>query len=78
MENRVELRESDELEAGSVVIAHGDGDSARYQILPSGDTLKLKDSRRTRYENALENIILYVPEGFQFTEIEIENCGGSF
>lgn len=77
MENRVELRESAELEAGSVVIAHG-GDSVRYQILPSGNTLKLKDSRRTRYENALENIILYVPEGFQFAEIEIENRGGSF
>lgn len=78
MENRVELRESDELEAGSVVIAHGDEDGVRYKILPSGDTLKLKDSRRTSYENALENIILYVPVGFQFTEIEIENYGASF
>lgn len=78
IQNRVELRESDELRDGQVMIAFGDGNGAGYQVLQSGNELKVKDALRNRSDHALGNMILYVPVGFRFAEIEIENRGGSF
>lgn len=77
-ENRVEIRESAEVEPGTVMIAREEEECEKYQIKHSEDKLKIEPPHWKDKERPLENIILYVPEKFWFEEIEIENNGGSF
>lgn len=76
-ENRVEIRETADLEAGTVAVTGGDG-GVSYQVRQVGDRLQITDPRWSGKGQQLENIILYVPKEFRFTEVKVENHSGSF
>lgn len=82
MFNQVELREWDGEDKDSIVIDCEESAETAYKIRQEGNKLELKVDEKDRKlfsgDKGMESLIIYVPRGYVFDEVEIENDMGSF
>lgn len=77
--NHVVIRQKTDQDKGCVLVGRGDGDGAAYRIRQDGDELKIElPAYHVRDGGgAMESLLIDLPSGYEFDEIEIENAGGS-
>lgn len=80
--NYVELREWDTEDGDTIAIGHTENEGIAYKIRQNGDRLELKVDEKTKKlfsgETGMEPLLIYVPQGYMFDKVEIENNMGSF
>ncbi len=81
-----EIRESEELSDGQVgIMQPAEEGQLQYLIRQEGGELKIslppyhksRHKWNARAESPMTRLLIYVPQGFRFTEVEIENLSGS-
>lgn len=77
--NRVELRQWEELEEGQIWLYQAGDQKRKYQIYQKDGVLEAEPlpSRQSPGSRA-ESLVIFVPEGWVFREVKVENAGGSF
>ncbi len=77
--NRVELRQWEELEEGQIWLYQAGDQKRKYQIYQKDGVLGAEPlPSRHSQGNRAESLVIFVPEGWVFREVEVENAGGSF
>lgn len=76
--NAVELREDEALTGNTVMVGRGQTSGAAYLIRQDGARLKLEPDSDHGQETALEPLIIFIPQGYTFDEVEVENHMGDF
>lgn len=80
--NYIELRERDDVDEDTIIIGHAEDAGSAYDIRQNGDKLELKVDENARKlftgETGMEPLLIYIPRGFVFDEVEIENNLGNF
>ena len=77
--NRVELRQWEELEEGQIWLYQAGDQKRKYQMHQKDGVLEAEPlpSRQSPGSRA-ESLVIFVPEGWVFREVKVENAGGSF
>lgn len=77
--NRVELRQWEELEEGQIWIYQAGDQKRKYQMHQKDGVLEAEPlPSRHGPGNQAESLVIFVPEGWVFREVKVENAGGSF
>lgn len=76
--NCIELQMSEQLSDGQVRISRDGGSKAMYEICQEGGELSLEIPDAWPAGNEPESLVIWVPQGFVFDEVEIESVGGRF
>lgn len=77
--NHVAIRQQEDLTGGCIRIGRGSGDGVSYRIEQKGNELKVQLPKHHVHNGGeiMESLLIDIPAGYEFDEIEIENAGGS-